>query len=166
MTKRKRALLILLTIFFCIGADQITKCMVKSHLPYNKMFSFAGDTFRLDYHVNEGAVLTFEHNLPEPWRGRSFTLVVFALLAAILAFMMFAPGLRSISIVALSLFCGGALSNLLDRIAFGGDVVDFLNIGWGGLRTGIFNVADIGIAMGCALGALIALWNIIKMAAR
>jgi signal peptidase II len=50
--------------------------------------------------------------------------------------------------VALSLIAGGGLSNLIDRIAYGGYVIDFLNIGLGGLRTGIFNIADVAIMVG------------------
>jgi len=47
--------------------------------------------------------------------------------------------------------CGGGLSNLVDRIAYDGHVVDFLNIGIGSLRTGIFNVADMAITAGALL---------------
>jgi signal peptidase II len=43
---------------------------------------------------------------------------------------------------------GGGLSNLFDRIAYGGYVLDFLNVGIGPLRTGIFNVADMFIMAG------------------
>jgi signal peptidase II len=32
-----------------------------------------------------------------------------------------------------------------------GRVIDFLNVGIGGLRTGIFNVADVAIMVGVAL---------------
>ena len=42
------------------------------------------------------------------------------------------------------LFLAGGLSNLTDRIAIG-SVIDFLNVGIGPLRTGIFNVADVAI---------------------
>ena len=43
-------------------------------------------------------------------------------------------------------FAGGA-SNLADRIAHG-SVIDFMNVGLGSLRTGIFNVADVAIMAG------------------
>ena len=46
--------------------------------------------------------------------------------------------------LGLTLFLAGALSNLIDRIAVG-SVIDFLNVGIGPLRTGIFNVADVAI---------------------
>ena len=50
-------------------------------------------------------------------------------------------------VLGLSLFCGGSLSNLFDRIAFGG-VVDFVKFGLVGLRPYIFNLADVAIATG------------------
>ena len=50
----------------------------------------------------------------------------------------------------LALFMAGALSNLIDRIAVG-SVIDFMNVGIGPLRTGIFNVADVAIMLGIAL---------------
>lgn len=53
--------------------------------------------------------------------------------------------------LALSLFIGGGTSNLLDRLLHGGYVVDFINIGIGPVRTGIFNVADVAISLGMIL---------------
>lgn len=40
------------------------------------------------------------------------------------------------------------VGNLVGRIRYGGVVVDFMNIGIGPLRTGIFNVADLAIFAG------------------
>jgi signal peptidase II len=56
-------------------------------------------------------------------------------------------GLR---LAALVLFVAGGASNWVDR-ALRGNVVDFLNVGIGPLRTGIFNVADMAIMLGIAL---------------
>jgi signal peptidase II len=42
----------------------------------------------------------------------------------------------------MSLILGGGLSNWIDRIADHGLVLDFLNVGIGSFRTGIFNLAD------------------------
>ena len=52
--------------------------------------------------------------------------------------------------IALSLFLAGGFSNWFDRLN-DGRVIDFLNVGIGGLRTGIFNVADVAIMVGAAL---------------
>jgi signal peptidase II len=52
--------------------------------------------------------------------------------------------------VALSLFIAGGASNWIDRFTTG-MVVDFLNVGIGSVRTGVFNVADMAIMAGVAL---------------
>lgn len=48
------------------------------------------------------------------------------------------------------MFSGGA-SNLFDRATNDGAVVDFLNVGVGPVRTGIFNIADMAILLGALL---------------
>ena len=42
----------------------------------------------------------------------------------------------------------GGIGNLIDRIFFENGVIDFLNVGVGNWRTGIFNVADMAIMVG------------------
>lgn len=51
-------------------------------------------------------------------------------------------------IISLSLLLGGGVGNLIDRVFNEGRVIDFMNIGIGSLRTGVFNVADIAISCG------------------
>lgn len=52
------------------------------------------------------------------------------------------------TVVAWSLVLSGGLGNLVDLIINDGRVIDFMNIGIGSLRTGIFNVADVCITVG------------------
>jgi signal peptidase II len=49
-----------------------------------------------------------------------------------------------------ALFVAGGASNLVDRIIYG-MVIDFMNVGIGSLRTGIFNVADMAIMLGAGV---------------
>lgn len=51
-------------------------------------------------------------------------------------------------VFAVALIFSGGVSNLFDRLAYDGSVVDFINIGIGPVRTGIFNVADVAITVG------------------
>jgi signal peptidase II len=44
----------------------------------------------------------------------------------------------------------GGVSNWVDRLVQG-SVVDFLNVGIGPVRTGVFNVADMAIMLGAVL---------------
>jgi signal peptidase II len=52
-------------------------------------------------------------------------------------------------LIGTSLVCAGGASNWVDRLVRG-SVVDFVNVGVGPLRTGIFNVADVAIMLGVA----------------
>jgi signal peptidase II len=54
-------------------------------------------------------------------------------------------------VLGVTLILGGGIGNLIDRLVNDGHVVDFLNIGIGGLRTGVFNVADVAIMAGPVL---------------
>ena len=57
---------------------------------------------------------------------------------------------RGVALLGLALFVAGGASNWIDRLARG-FVVDFLNVGVGPVRTGIFNVADVAIMAGAAI---------------
>lgn len=58
--------------------------------------------------------------------------------------------------VFLGMILGGAIGNLIDRVATG-EVVDFLQIGWQGHYWPVFNVADMGVTIGASLLVLQAL---------
>ncbi len=137
-----------MTLLGCVGCDQATKAVAKEYLPRNEVLSFARDTFRLQYAENTGAFLSIGASFPEKARELIFTFGIGAMVLGILGYLLFAPGLPRATTVGLTLVAGGGLSNLIDRIAYGGHVIDFLNIGLGGLRTGIFNIADVAIMAG------------------
>lgn len=166
MKRHTRMALVLLTLTFCVGFDQATKLLAKSYLPKTKAVSFANDTFRLDYLENKGAVLSFEYYLPDHWRGPRVTVAVSAFLAVIIPYLLFGSRLQALPTFFLALFAGGAFSNMLDRVALGGNVVDFLNLGWGAYRTCIFNVADAAIVSGGGLFLLSSSWYFARLLAR
>jgi signal peptidase II len=151
MTANSRASLIALVISGCVALDQMTKWIAKKHLAPDGFISFAGDTFRLQYAENTGAFLSLGSSLPEPWRHLVFTVLVGVFLLALLGYIIFSPDLARHYAACLAFVCAGGLSNLIDRVAYGGRVIDFLNVGVGPLRTGIFNVADMAITGGAIL---------------
>ena len=57
---------------------------------------------------------------------------------------------RLTALFSAALIVSGGASNLIDRVITG-SVIDFLNVGIGPLRTGIFNAADVGIMVGAGL---------------
>ena len=65
-----------------------------------------------------------------------------------LAWALFSKRLQWRERMALTAIGAGGLGNLIDRLRFDGVVTDFLNVGVGSLRTGIFNVADAILMLG------------------
>ena len=151
MNRSSNTVLVLQIILACIVVDQATKWLAKKYLAPDGFISFAGDTFRFQYAENTGAFLSFGSSLPEPWRHILLTILVGFFLMGLLAYLIFSRTLPWHYTACLSLVCGGGLSNLIDRLAYDGRVVDFLNTGIGSVRTGIFNVADMAIAAGVIL---------------
>jgi signal peptidase II len=151
MNQSSHTILVVAIVSACVAVDQMTKWLAKKYLAPDGFISFAGDTFRLQYAENTGAFLSFGSSLPEPWRHIVLTVFVGIFLLALLAYLLFNPSLSREYVACLGLVCGGGLSNLIDRIAYGGRVIDFLNAGVGPLRTGIFNIADMAITGGAIL---------------
>ena len=103
---------------------------------------------------NGGAFLSLGANLPDAVRHAAFVLFVplALLLVCVLAWRSGATSRASLA--GLALLAGGGLGNWLDRLMHDGLVTDFVSIGVGPLRTGIFNVADVCIVAGALLFAL------------
>ena len=157
MNFTKRMILIFVVLVSCVGCDQATKSIAVSVLPEMKTFSYLGDTLRLQLAYNRGAFLSLGSSLPDVWRHGVFTIGIgFFLIGALTIALFFKPGHFSL-VLGVSLFSAGGIGNLIDRIANNGSVVDFINIGIGPVRTGIFNVADIAIMSGSILLFLAAL---------
>lgn len=151
MQRLKHITLVLVTILSCVGCDQVTKVTAKDVLPRNQVISFAGDLFRLQYAENSGAFLSLGATLPEQLRVSIFTVGASLVVAVTLGMLLFKSSLTAGTTLGLSLICGGGIGNLIDRLAYQGHVVDFLNMGVGSFRTGIFNIADVAITAGTIL---------------
>ncbi|MGZ8425140.1 MAG: signal peptidase II [Candidatus Binatia bacterium] len=151
MTRLPRTTVIFSITLTCMVCDQATKFIAKRYLRAGDFFSYAGDTFRLQYAENSGAFLGLGSTIPDPWRHLIFTVLVGIFLLALLVYLLRSSELSSFATKCLSFICAGGLSNLIDRIAYDGRVVDFLNVGIGPLRTGIFNIADMAITFGALL---------------
>jgi len=150
----RRAALVLIVLASCVGCDQTAKSLAQSHLSYAEVWSLLGDTVRLQLTHNHGAFLSFGAALPETWRHALFGLGVGALLVAMFLYSLLSRRLSVVGTVAIALYVAGGVSNLVDRIVYGGYVVDFINVGIGPLRTGIFNIADVFIMAGAVVLAV------------
>jgi signal peptidase II len=134
-----------------VGCDQVTKQLATQTLSGEPTRSYFLDVVRLTYAENTGAFLSLGGDLPGSVRYPVFVLAgLMLLLLVVYAVRARWTGWR---LLGLTLFVSGGLSNFADRLAYG-RVVDFLNVGIGPIRTGIFNIADIALLAGCAVLAL------------
>ena len=124
MSMAKRLLVIALVLVCCVGCDRMSKTCAAARLSTTQPVSFLGGALVLQLAHNEGAFLGL---------GSSF----------------FARG--PWSVCAARLVFAGGLSNLADRFLHDGYVLDFINVGFGTLRTGIFNLADVAIMAGVVM---------------
>ena len=147
----KRLLLTMFVVLACVGCDQSTKALAEAKLPTGQPLSFLSNTLRLQVTHNEGSFLSLGASAPKAWRLAALCIGVSALLLGLLAYALFVRSARAPFIFALALVLAGGSSNLIDRFIHDGYVVDFINLGVGQVRTGIFNVADVAITVGVLL---------------
>ena len=143
-----RLLLALVLAAVCIGLDQYTKKLAVEHLQNEPTKSYLGDTLRIQFALNPGAFLGFGNRLSEDARFWLLTVATGVFLTAIAVYLVLHWRMVRIRFVSLVLIVSGGIGNLIDRAFDDGVVVDFLNVGIGWLRTGIFNVADMAITGG------------------
>ena len=128
--------------------DFVAKRLVLAHadaLRFDRV-EVLGDLVRLAYVRNPGAAMGL---FPV---GR-WVLVGVSIVASIFlaSLLVTTPAGHRLRRAAMGMILGGAIGNLVDRIAYGGLVVDFVDVGIGVHRFYTFNVADMGVTVGGAL---------------
>lgn len=157
-----KALILLVVTPLFVALDQVTKVLVRVHIPRGDRVGVIPDVVDLIHVENPGAAwgLMNEHE---------HRLVIFYAVSVV-AFIVIGMYYRSLRhdenllAVALSLILAGAIGNFVDRVLFH-QVTDFVDIyiGWNGqLRSWLldhtgtshyptFNVADVAIVAGVAV---------------
>jgi signal peptidase II len=151
MQSLSRAIAVALTLCGCVGCDQASKAAARTFLRPSEMHAFLADLLRLQRVENPGSFLSLGAGLPQAARFWLFTAAVGLLLIGLVGAALYAKRLDTPRAVALALIAGGGCSNFIDRLLNDGRVTDFLNIGVGFVRTGIFNLADMLILGGALL---------------
>lgn len=122
--------------------DALSKYIVAANMQLNQNIPLIPGIFDLTFIRNNGAA----------WgilAGKQMLLAVFTavLMIAVLVYAFVGrKKLSKLEMVSLAMIFGGGLGNFISRV-FAGSVVDFFNIH----IIPIFNIADIGITLGCAL---------------
>jgi signal peptidase II len=140
-------MLLLLTLLAAtVGCDRITKHLAIESLRGAPDQSFFAGTVRLEYAENSGGLLSIGAQLNPSLRFAIFTVATAVILIGLLIIAIKYPG-SAWHVTAFGLALAGGASNLIDRL-IRGTVVDFVTIGVGHLRTGVFNVADVAVFAG------------------
>lgn len=148
---QNRLVLALVVAILCIALDQGTKELARRRLEGAGRHSYLADTVRLEFALNSGGFLSMGGQLSPSVRQGVF--IVFNSVAMLLltGFLISRRDAPLTVFLAMVLIIAGGIGNLIDRITNDGMVTDFINMGIGPLRTGIFNVADIAVTYGVVI---------------
>jgi signal peptidase II len=146
---RNRYLLVSLVV---LALDQASKWLVQERLPLHRSVDlFPGLSFT---HVeNTGVAFGLFAARGELFGTVLLTVFGLVALALVLVYFQRTPSDERRTLVALALILGGAVGNLIDRIAQGA-VTDFIDVWVGTYHWHTFNIADSAISVGICLLAL------------
>ncbi len=130
-----------------IALDQLSKLGFDSQLKYGERIHLL-PFFDFTLLYNPGAAFSFLAD-ETGWQRWFFTLLAIAA-SVFIIWMMRKNKAQYRMMLALTLILGGAIGNVIDRIAYG-HVVDFLLFYWRDWYYPAFNIADICITLGAML---------------
>ncbi len=144
----------LLVSLVVIVLDQLSKAAISSHFVYGESMAVM-PFFNLVLAHNTGAAFSF---LDDAGGLQRWLFSVIAVVASVwIVWLLHRHQSQKLFSFALAFILGGALGNLIDRVAYG-YVVDFLDFHWAGHHFAAFNLADSAIT--CGAGLLI--WDSFK----
>jgi signal peptidase II len=146
---RGRALIVALALSAAVvTGDAWTKQWATAAFSSGDSWSALGGLVRFTFLLNPGVAFGIG-------AGVRFPYAVFSILAALVILHRLAlrPGMGPLERTALALILGGALGNLVDRVRLG-EVVDWIEVGWGSWHFHVFNIADAAVSIGVILFAL------------
>ena len=130
-----------------IVLDQLSKAAISSHFANGESMAVT-PFFNLVLAHNTGAAFSF---LDDAGGAQRWLFSAIAIVASVwIVWLLRRHQSQMLFSFALAFILGGALGNLVDRIAYG-YVVDFLDFYWGGYHFAAFNLADSAITCGAGL---------------
>jgi signal peptidase II len=148
LKKRWKYIALTLSVFLvnCF-LDRFTKFLAVTFLRGRDTIRLFHNLIIIFYAENNGAFLSLGANWNMYVKYLVLLIIPVLICVAGLFYLMFREQ-RFRRIIILASVIGGGLSNLWDRLFNDFRVIDFLNFGIGGLRTGILNVADLSVTFG------------------
>jgi signal peptidase II len=127
--------------------DQLTKYWVSAGFDYGEARAITG-FFNLVLTYNKGAAFSFLASAAGWQRGLFIAIALIAIV--VISVLLARHAGEKLFCFALALILGGAIGNVLDRIALG-YVIDFLDFHLAGWHWPAFNLADSAITAGAVL---------------
>jgi signal peptidase II len=128
--------------------DQATKALAELYLDPSRPLNLL-PFFDLRLAYNRGAAFSFLGDAGG-WQRTFFIVLTVVVLVFLLRWLWHLKGAQRLVPSGLSLVIGGAVGNLIDRVATGA-VVDFLDLYYQAWHWPAFNVADSAITVGVVL---------------
>jgi len=139
----------LLTVFV-VAADQAAKWLVRRSLDLHEYREVVSGLLSLSHVRNHGAAFGILSDADLPYQAALFVSLSLVALGAIVLYTRRLPAQALLPQTALALILGGAIGNLIDRVAYG-YVTDFIHVYWKAYSWPDFNVADSAITTGVCL---------------
>lgn len=131
-----------------IALDQISKFYIRANVGKHTSSSIIGDSFILTNVENSGAFLGMGSEMSDTMKVIFLWILPILVLGYVVYYILKNKNLDRLSLFAFCCIIGGGLANIYDRIKYG-SVTDFFHIDLGGgIKTGIFNVADMSVTFG------------------
>jgi len=141
----KKIFIILTPVLLALLADRITKGWVMTQVPSFDGI-FVSDNFLFSLKIVKSLNTELALSIPMPTLIIYITTIVITIFIAWLTYLKIVQN-KLIYAAALSTILVSAISNLFDRIYYGG-VVDFVSLGFFHYSWSIFNLADVFIIVG------------------
>lgn len=130
--------------------DQISKWYVRESFALYESLSVVDSCFRITYTRNAGGAFGLLNQGALAWRLPFFLLASCVAVVVLLLFVRHVRRGQWWLLLALGSILGGALGNMIDRMA-SGEVTDFLDVYWRNYHWPTFNIADSCITLGIVI---------------
>lgn len=136
-------------------ADQVTKWLAEYSLDLHAPVPILPG-FNLTLVYNPGAAFSFLSQAGG-WQRWFFVFFALAISCFLIFWLLRLPARAKWLACSLALIIGGAIGNLVDRLAYG-HVIDFIDLYYGSWHWPAFNIADAAITVGAVMLIIDAFW--------
>jgi signal peptidase II len=155
--ERKRFFTFLLVSVGVIGFDRLSKWIIKTTMELGETIDVIGNLLKISYILNSGIAFGLLDRNLSPAKRPLLIIISFIALGIILYIFFSLPKKTRLSGISMGLIFGGAIGNIIDRIARG-EVIDFIDVDFPNIsipvlgvqmsRFATFNLADSSVLVG------------------